>query len=765
MQDGFSNQFALSVELTRLLPPVAWAANKTYNALMSRARDLRHSGSDIVVEEDLAIVFGRCRISPTLTSSFKTIVTRSNSNVPLMERVMLQGGPGPTVIRAFQESPYFAMVVQLSLLVWTFHSEYLATHIADALRKRLEGAPLSSVPQSSPDRIGILGVLRACESQTSAFNWNMMLNAVSTTLGHRADKAPIDFPPFVLQGLLDMFPAVQTLPSDRLIHIQIPVGENLESGTSTLVVWAHQVLGLTVLVRRSTNNGQSKKNIRFGGSDSEQVFIEEVTADDEACIVLLDAQKEHLLTIKAEPDAESELIGAVRRIPAKGWGNALLADELGHLHSYRRQSMAVFEDLQNVTSAFAFIIAKSLVKDDSDRDHDKNKPTNFRRPMAYHVDEQRVLQASRFLFDNPHISRGTIDRYAAQYSFQALNQGLPHPPALAATQRADVPAEKHEVIVEDEWTITCDSARALAVFLLALANVVDLQDCEDLMFAGCAFSSIRAHTLVQQLDEWNGRDTLRIPDDAWLQAVAIPLLGHQEHVWSLPWGKVCLICDRRWSAWVSTFGDLDPAYTGAGSVRLGRGSPCRNGVWKAFIYDSTSNSLQLMTDPERAESCGQVTSLRCAEKVTLDSPYCGEGVNAFVVCARLRHHRSIQKQTSLTRVGFKALQRYLWWAHLSQRCSHGSRTGADIKLAIDCATIAGYGNYLYETEERILIYLTAHSKGARWLALATVQYISVGKYETEDLGARSILLRGDDCCFQCAIDQAAAQPGKWFIIL
>ena len=142
---AFQNQFALTLELTRILPSLGSVTNKAANAFMTRARDLRHSGSDIVVEEDLANVFGRCKISDALTSSFKTVVTRSTSNVSLLEGIMLQGGPGPTVIRAFQDRPYFAMLVQLSLLVWTFHEAYLATALADALRKRSEGGASSSI--------------------------------------------------------------------------------------------------------------------------------------------------------------------------------------------------------------------------------------------------------------------------------------------------------------------------------------------------------------------------------------------------------------------------------------------------------------------------------------------------------------------------------------------------------------------------------------------------------------------------------------------
>ena len=756
---AFANQFALTVELTRLLPPIKWATTKTGDAIMSYARGLRHSGSDIVVEEDLANVFGRCTISPALTSSFKTIVAKSSSNVSMLEGIVLQGGPGPTVARALQEPPYFAMVVQLSLLVWNFQSGYLATYITDALRNRVKDAPSSSGWSSSPDRLAVLGVLEACETQTAAFNWNMMINAVSTTLGYEVEKAPLDFPPFVLQGLVDMFPMVQTLPNDRFIHIQVPVGENLDSGISTLIVWAHHVLGLTVLVQPRKNEGKPTRSIRFGKPGIEQVYIEEIDPGEDASITLLDSEKENLLTIKQEPDAESDLIGSIRRVDARGWGSALLKDQLGHLAPFKAQSQALIQDLQLVTSAFAFIIAQHLIKDDADRYLDKDA-AGLRSAMVYNVDQDQLLRASRFLFDNPHISRVQIESYMAQYAFKALDDRLCKPPALEAAARIASTWEVH-----DAWNQICGHSKTLAIFMIALAHVVSLENCEELMFAGLAFSRMYEHPLAVQLEEWNGVDDLRTPDDAWLQAIAVPFLGYRRNVWQLPWDRVCLISDRGWSAWISTIGETDPAYVGSGSVRLGRGSPCRNGVWKSGIWDSTHGVCTFVTDPQRAESSGQATYLRCAEKVSMEIPYCGEGGDMFLVSARFRLHRGGQPGNAVQRVGFKALQKYLWWARASRPCKHRGRTSEDIKLTVGCATIAGFGNYLENTDERILIFLTAHSPGARWLALASLPWLTVTEDGEEYEGTRQILLRENDCCYQCVIDEAASHAGRWFVIL
>lgn len=761
---AFANQFALSLEVTRLVP-IKWAANKATELLMNRARDLHHSGSDIVVEEDLTNVFGRNRISPTLTSSFKTVIAKSSSNYSLWESITLQAGAGPTVLRAFQEIPYFAMVIQLSLLTWTFEINYLATALADALHNRVEGATPSSMLQISPSRVGILGVLRACESQTSAFNWNMMLHAVSSCLGYEPHKAPIDFPLCVLQGLLDMFPMVQTLSNDRFIHIQIPVGNELESGVCTLVVWAHHVLDLTVLVQRGGKNGQSADIIRFGNSSQEQVLIEEVTADDDACIILLDSDKEHLLTIKPDPEAEYNLIGSVNRIAARGWGIAVLEDSL---RIPQTNTKAIVEELQIVTSAFAFIIAKNLIKDVSETRLDSTVDGDLktcRSPIVYNVDERCLLRASRFLFDNPRIRQGEINSYMVQYSSKPLDANLLQPAALESVTRANVAEKNRDWRVKDEWDILCRSLRHLSIFLIAFAHVLNLVECQDLMFSGVAFSEIFEHGLATQLEEWNGTDSLRVTDDSWLKAIAVPLLGHRTKVWTLPWEKVCLVSERGWSALISTFGDTDPAYATAGSLRICRGTPCRNGVWKSGIWDSAQKSWQFMTDPEKAESCGQNASLRCAEPVTLDKPYCGEGGNAFIICARFRLHRSVSGQSKTIRVGYRELHTALWGAQASERCPHGSRSYEEVKLSLGCATVAGFGNYLEDTVERILIHLTAGSIGARWLALATIPFCSVVDDEAEDQeGIRQILLRGNDCCFQCAIDQTAAQPGKWFII-
>lgn len=759
---AFANQFALSLEVTRLVP-LGLIANKTAELIMTHARELRHSGSDIVVEEDLASVFGRSRIADGLASSFRTVMKRASSNTSLWEGIMLQAGPGPSMIRALKEAPYFAMMVQLSLLVWTCEATYLAPELAKALAERLQDDSSSSPLHSSPDSEGILKVLRVCENQTSAFNWNMLLHAVATILGCPKSDAVGDIPVAIVRGALDMFPLVQSLPADRLVHIQVPISQDERSATCALVVWTHHVLGLTVLVKvRKQDGTEDTLDFRFGHSGAEQIIIEQVDAENEPTITLLDSLGEHLLTIKLEPDEEVTIIGSTRRIPARGWGNVQILESLNWDVS-KTAKQAMVEDLHIVATGFAQVIAQHLVKDESSRVQDPGcspeELASVRKPIAYPVDQERLLEASRFLFDNARLSKSDVDQYAASYALKALDLNLPKSSAFEAATRA-APSQG-----DFYWDVLCNCAKELSIFLLTFAHILNMVECENLMFSGSATSTIYEHPLLQQLEEWNGRDNLVVRDDTWLQAIAVPLLSIRTSIWTMPWDRVCLLSDRGWSAWIPTFESADPTCTTEGSVVIGRGSPCRNGVWKQGVRDSHHASWAFQTDPILAEVSGQSVSMRCAERVTIERPYCGEGAEVFLVSAKFRRHKVPKGISPIQRLGYRQLQRSLWMAHRTQRCLHHKLTER-VTLPVDCATVEGFGHYLYCVRQRILICLTANNAGARWLALATFPYCSVlGDEEAELIALRQLLLRGHDCCFKCAIDQAAIQPGKWFIIL
>ena len=90
----------LALELSNIVPGKELVQDAGAH-LLTLARDLRKSGSDLIVEEDLAGVFGRGRISSELEKSFKDIV-RVQKFIPLSGgcEIELVSGPGPTLSNA-----------------------------------------------------------------------------------------------------------------------------------------------------------------------------------------------------------------------------------------------------------------------------------------------------------------------------------------------------------------------------------------------------------------------------------------------------------------------------------------------------------------------------------------------------------------------------------------------------------------------------------------------------------------------------------------
>src|SRR2546429_1147828 len=125
--------FQLALELSNI-PLVKEAVQSGANQLIAFARNLRKSGSDIVVEEDLAEVFGRGRISPQLASDF-TDVVKIREYKPLHDgcEVELQSGQGPTI--SFRHQRYLATTIQLAFLGWTHNRKQIASMLAAAMRK------------------------------------------------------------------------------------------------------------------------------------------------------------------------------------------------------------------------------------------------------------------------------------------------------------------------------------------------------------------------------------------------------------------------------------------------------------------------------------------------------------------------------------------------------------------------------------------------------------------------------------------------------
>lgn len=331
---AFSSQFSLSLELTRLVP-LGNILSVAGNGILNLARDLRKSGSDITVEEDLTLVLGRNRLCPNFESTFRVAV-RGSSQQQIGEfiDIILEAGAGPTVQRSLKHPPYFSTVAQLSLLAFTQQLNRLSWTLSKLFERRLSGAPPEL--QGHPSADSIRGTLRACREQTAGFSWNLVFEAVERVLG--CDKRPLNaqrrtlhdlssvdgrnLPIPILQGCLDMLTAVQTLPEDRMIHI------NAETGYSAIVVWAHHLLGLTVEIRKYSH----KKGYVFGNGPQQITFCINKLGPT---ICLLDKTNE-ILRI-GEFDMDPPLTPDVRAT-ARGFGIKLLQSSGCNEHNMRSEA-------------------------------------------------------------------------------------------------------------------------------------------------------------------------------------------------------------------------------------------------------------------------------------------------------------------------------------------------------------------------------------------------------------------------------------------
>jgi hypothetical protein len=149
------------------------------------------------------------------------------------------------------------MVIQLSLLAATHDLESFAEGMSEALRLRTKD-PVTGTELPYATSNDLKGLLRACQEQTSGFQWTPLIHEVehdmdlpkfylgwprTTMTGpNNASDLYQALPVPILQASLDMLGAVQRLYEDSFMVIDSC------KGVSTMVVWAYYVLGLTVCI-------------------------------------------------------------------------------------------------------------------------------------------------------------------------------------------------------------------------------------------------------------------------------------------------------------------------------------------------------------------------------------------------------------------------------------------------------------------------------------------------------------------------------------
>ncbi len=108
-------QLSLSLELAKVFPireALTSGAEQLAN-LVNLVRALKRTGSNFLVEKDLAEIFRRGKIEPSLEQHFRDVVkTESFQVLHAGSSMSIDAKPGATVYRALKDRFYMSCIIQ-----------------------------------------------------------------------------------------------------------------------------------------------------------------------------------------------------------------------------------------------------------------------------------------------------------------------------------------------------------------------------------------------------------------------------------------------------------------------------------------------------------------------------------------------------------------------------------------------------------------------------------------------------------------------------
>ena len=592
----FSTGLQISLELAKAFP-ISSLTETIGSKVLKYARDLRVSGSDIVVEADLAEVFGRGKIVHELEQNFRKVV-KVQSITFLRDgcEISLDSGPGPTLLHGLQDSRHFSAIIQLSLLGWTHHRSSLATAIDQAMVKRFEMGVAGA--SASPGYEGISNALAACSSQTTAFAWSHYKHLVDTKLkesipGYQYSQDHMRLSPAALMGAMDYLYIVQRLPESRKIMISNAMG------SITFVIWAHYILGLNVLI---TTAGPSV--ISFGDEQNPHVLIVwsklipysasliPVSHKDEEklqpSIKLLDEDMSVMLD--STPDSERWTDIAVEtRHPLLGYGATYL-HRMFNADIITNDLDPIYEESVKLIIAIAIWVSQRIDRDINITLSPAQVITLPSPQRNVSIDIWRILASAKLLFFN---NRGAVDTSAIDKYVQSISEGPLDEaslPSICTVFLKKVPIKPRHASPGKNYIF---HLRCLASMVLVFGFVPEIESCSAIPLHEVEFRELDfQHQFLKACKD--PKERLRLRHDTIFCEINKYLLSYK-----VP-EDVFLCCEFGWSVYFDTFGDRDPTQVKPELVHIREGVPTNKRTMerKMFLRDGGSTSSPMFTPSE-----------------------------------------------------------------------------------------------------------------------------------------------------------------------
>ncbi|MCJ1388188.1 hypothetical protein MMC18_001033 [Xylographa bjoerkii] len=640
---AFSNNFSLSLELSKIVPlaPIVNVASKN---LLAVVRNLQNSGSDWITEHDLGAIFGRCYIDPPFMRTFKNVVKHSNVyQITGIAELVLEIGAGPTVIQALDNAALFSMVVQISLLVWAHKTTSLALSLAKALEFRA-----STEDRNIPRYDALLGTLRCISQQTCGFMWELQFAAVEEKLKEtlHLDNINLQRPiaHVVLRSLIDALPAVQRFPESHFLSL------GTAEGVSTIVIWAHRVLGLTVEVR------SENYSVKFGNGPA-MVLIDRGSIDsrpqDEVALL---SETEDVI-FQASPDwLEDPQLEPANLHPMEGYGSKIVEwyfedQAVGRLLVVR----IIKSCLQTIQEVLDYQAQNSV-----DVTNNDTIPT-----------KECIISIGKILFPAYHVLSSDVE--AVQDEVNLARADWDSDGVRQIIMPFEMESKSHEHMVKYVRIVF----KRLCVIILALTRIRNVEDCRKAPLS----TNMLPKTKYMVVCLTTVRESFSL--------LALLFLGKAPDQYDID--RAVVISHRGWSLCISSIRASDPGDL-CTDLALVQGVPSRLGERKDWIMDAATGvtwdcdrdlgaaceTYEVVASETEQVSVKSFLPLSTAKHMigttTVSTRKC------FVVFTTFSCMESVDGPSAYIRMGFRYMQDLFWDTCSTSSCEHSFRANDQITV-------------------------------------------------------------------------------------
>ena len=720
---AFSTQFALSYELSKIVP-VNSIVNVASKGLLKLVRDFQDSGSNLVTEYDLAQILGRNYISPQFASTFRTGVKESRIyRLVGIAELVLEIGAGPTVDHALNEADYFPMMVQLSVLLWAHKVTPLALSLARTFELRN-----TDLEKSPPKYSDLVGTLRCIQQQTSGFLWELYFSAVDeilrVKLQLRVEREDRAISHAVLGTLLDALPAVQRFPEKYFLAI------HTQAGITSLVVWIHNVLGLTVEL-------QSDHDVAKFGKEVPRVSIDcrhhNCRLTDE--VTLLNEAKD--VAFKAATDPQDDpILEPNCRHTLEGFGLQyleFLTEDESIAQELVLRFMKLFLEKAGATSGLenTMIISGS-------------------KSGLYCPSRERYLAAARVLFPIYEISESGL----AKLDDVQARAGV----EWYYDKSCPKTFEPNEGLV----TMSLHRSRPLFDLLLAVSRINNLDECRlvPLNVRGMKKPMTKPSRDASYMIPMTMKQAFEILANLLLDQFAKP-----EEL-----GRAVIVSCMGWSLCLGSILHQDPGDLHA-DLTIKRGVPARYKERKEWVMDHSfgrtwTHDLDLEDAAYSiAAAAGDTSQIGSFMKSSSTKYLIATDDSAFQVYTIFTCY-NLPQATAYVRLGLRYMQDIYWEVATVPRCDHDPEMELDLDLEVPVGCVVFRGlldvskhefgtlreigkSSSLPTEDaacKVHISMSAGNISARWILLANLQ-VRLREYQDHFRGC----IKTQESCIKCAI--------------